>query len=392
VGPSAEVASKSEWQASNERDPTRARAIRQLYGRFNVLPLSPMRASTSTALATPTRLVHAAEETFHVWRHRGLAVGTGLGHAIWKRLLNPGAPALKKRTVQILATRFDELLARDLANVRSGYYPRRLLHQIPLLEYVSRLPEALLDLPRVLLRRYRGRYDELPASAKPETYPPYYRRTYHWQSDGWLSDRSARLYDASVEFLFGGTADVMRRMAIPPLVDALRSIDSPRILDVACGTGRFLSQVAAALPSARLYGLDLSPFYVRHARRALDPALDTTLMVENAEKMPFADESFDAATSVFLFHELPPRVRRAVATEIRRVLAPCGTLVVCDSAQLGDSGEIADALHAFPAGYHEPYYKGYLRDDLAQLLRECGFTVQGSESHLVSKVVVARKR
>ena len=351
-----------------------------------------MRAPTSTPAPTTQRLVDAAEESLHRWRHRSLAVGTGIGYAVWKRLLRPDAPALKKRTVETLATRFEQLLQRDIANARAGYYPRSLLHQIPVMEYFWRIPEALVDLPRVLLRRYRGRYDELPASAKPETYPSYYRRTYHWQSDGWLSDRSARLYDASVEFLFGGTADVMRRMAIPPLVDVLRATERPRILDVACGTGRFLSQLSKALPDARLYGLDMSPFYVRHARRALEPELDATLIVEDAEKMPFADDFFDAVTSVFLFHELPRRVRRSVAAEIHRVLVPGGTVVLCDSAQLSDSSAIADALYAFPAGYHEPYYKGYLRDDLGELLAECGFEVVRSEPFLVSKIVVARKR
>jgi hypothetical protein len=74
------------------------------------------------------------------------------------------------------------------------------------------------------------------------------------------------------------------------------------------------------------------------------------------------------------------------------VLAPGGTVVLCDSAQLSDSGQIADALYAFPAGYHEPYYKGYLRDDLGDLLEECGFELVLSEPFLVSKIVVARKR
>jgi len=339
----------------------------------------------------PARLFRSAEEALHVWRHRGLAVSTGVGYAIWRRLLRPGAPTLARGSIEALAKRFEALLERDLANVRAGYYPRSLLHQFPLFNYLSRLPEALLDLPRVLLRSYRGRYDELPASAKPEEYPSYYRRTYHWQSDGWLSDRSARLYDPSVEFLFGGTADVMRRMAIPPLADAVSRVDRPRILDVACGTGRFLSQLGRALPGARLYGVDLSPFYVRHARRHLETSLDVTLGVEDAAHLPFADDSFDAVSSVFLFHELPPRVRRAVATEIRRVLKPGGTVVLCDSAQLSDSADIADALLAFPAGYHEPYYKGYLRDDLASLLEGCGFESAESESFLVSKVVAAKK-
>lgn len=326
-----------------------------------------------------------------MWRHRGLAVGTGLGYALWRRLLQPGAATLQAATARILAARFEQLLQKDLANARAGYYPRRLLHQFPAFEYLRCMPEALLELPRVLLRSYLGRYDDLPAQARPETYPRYYRRTFHWQSDGWLSERSARIYDASVEFLFGGTADVMRRMAIPPVVDAVRARRRPRILDVACGTGRFLGQLGQALPQARLYGLDMSPFYIRHARRMLDPQLDVTLTAEDAARMPWADGFFDAVASLYLFHELPARVRRDVAREIARVLRPGGTLVVCDSAQLSDSAELADALYAFPNGYHEPYYKGYLRDDLAAMLNECGFEVIESAPHLVSKVVTARK-
>ena len=48
-------------------------------------------------------------------------------------------------------------------------------------------------------------------------------------------------------------------------------------------------------------------------------------------------------------------------------------------------------LHRFPATYHEPYFKGYLRDDIAALLRDVGFEVESSEPYLVSKVVVARR-
>jgi ubiquinone/menaquinone biosynthesis C-methylase UbiE len=346
---------------------------------------------SSTTMQPSRSLIDAAGDALHVWRHRGLAVGTGIGYAIWRRLLQPGAPGLTRSTVETLAARFEALLESDIANARAGYYPRSLLHQFPILEYLGRVPEALIELPRVLLRSYRGRYDDLPAEAQPESYPRYYRQTFHWQSDGWLSDRSARIYDASVEFLFGGTADVMRRMAIPPLVDAVAAIQRPRILDVACGTGRFLSQVSRALPRARLYGLDMSPFYVRHARRLLEPQIDVTLVAEDAAAMPWADGYFDAVASVYLFHELPPRVRRDVVREIHRVLKPGRTVVLCDSAQLSDSAEISDALYAFPAGYHEPYYKGYLRDDLSTMLGDCGFEVVSAHPHLVSKVVVARK-
>ncbi len=316
----------------------------------------------------------------------------GVGGRLVSLMLSPRQPLPTRDVMATLERRFRALLERDLENAARGYYPRALLYQIPLREYFGLLPAVLRDLPPFLWRSYRGEYDDLPADVDTAHYPPYYRRTFHWQRDGWLSAQSARMYDASVEMLFGGTADVMRRMAIPPLVDALRDRPRPRVLDVACGTGRFLLQLSSALPDAKLYGLDLSPYYIKRAGAVLADAADVSLVVENAESMPFADGFFDAVSSVFLFHELPSRVRRTVMREAWRVLRPGGRFVVCDSAQLADSAQLTDVLHGFPAAYHEPYYKGYLRDDLAAVMRECGFEVEDSAAHLVSKVVVGRKR
>src|SRR5262249_4548850 len=146
-----------------------------------------------------------------------------------------------------LERRFRELLERDLDNVARGFYPRDLLYQVPVLEYLRVLPAAFLESPRFLWRSYRGDFDDLPADLDTPHSPRYYLRTFHWQGDGWLSARSARLYDASVEFLFGGTADVMRRMAIPPIVRGAAGRAKPRVLDIGCGTGRFLLQLHRAL-------------------------------------------------------------------------------------------------------------------------------------------------
>jgi ubiquinone/menaquinone biosynthesis C-methylase UbiE len=297
------------------------------------------------------------------------------------------------KQLEILMQRYRALLTRDVENVREGMYPDALLFQIPALEYFKRIPSMALDMPGVMRRRRRENYRDLDAR-EAKNYPAYFRRTFHWQTDGYLSRRSARLYDAGVEFLFGGTADVMRRQVIPPITRWLkaRSSSEPRrLLDLACGTGRMLSQIHTAHPTLKLYGLDLSPYYVQEARALLRNVPDASFVAENAESTPFADGRFDVVTSVYLFHELPRNARRNVLREAFRVLAPGGLIVIEDSAQRVDSREVAFFLERFPEDFHEPFYKDYLDDSLEAALEEVGFVVRSSEPHFVAKVVSATK-
>lgn len=302
-------------------------------------------------------------------------------------------PEISTSELRALLRRRNELHARDLANVDEEMYPRELLFDIPVRRYARAFPRLVRDTPRVVRRMKRGDYKDIPSVDKSR-FPAYYRRNFHWQTDGYFSEHSAEVYELGVELLFRGTADVMRRQIIPPITRFLRELPpkrhATRLLDIGCGTGRTLHQIVRTHPSLRLWGVDLSPAYVSVARRRLESP-EVTIAVENAEQLPFADGAFDIATSVYLFHELPRNARRNVVREMHRVLRPGGLLVIEDSAQLAESAEIASALREFPREFHEPFYADYLDDDLADVLREIGFTVAGVEPHLVAKVVVARK-
>jgi len=342
-------------------------------------------------VAWPKDLGRAASEVRYRARHTGLAVGLGVTlHLIYRMLMpdtrRPPEPVVARELVR----RFRELLDNDIANVESGYYPRDLLFQFPFSRYVMQAPSQLFDLPRIASRRRNNQWRDLPSDVDLSRFPHYYRRNFHWQTDGWFSRRSARTYDLEVELLFGGTADIMRRMAIPPLVDGLRNVTHPRVLDVGCGTGRFLLQLSKAMPEVRPYGLDLSSHYVKEASETLASVPEVSLVVDNAESMPFQTGSFDAVTSIFLFHELPRATRRRVLGEMLRVAKPGAPVVVCDSAQRIDSEVLQPALEGFARTYHEPFYLDYVGDPLESAMAEVGFEVATSRPHSVSKVVVAR--
>jgi SAM-dependent methyltransferase len=66
--------------------------------------------------------------------------------------------------------------------------------------------------------------------------------------------------------------------------------------------------------------------------------------------------------SVYLFHELPPKIRRAAAAEMARVLRPGGVLVITDSIQLGDRERLDANLGRF-ADFNEPFYRTYIAED-----------------------------
>jgi ubiquinone/menaquinone biosynthesis C-methylase UbiE len=341
--------------------------------------------------------------------YRGLQQGksiAGVAHKeVSTQLMGMLAPEAAPSTVPVppetlrrLQERLDRLLEQDWQEAERGIYPATLLFDAPWLDWATRYPLVWLDLPSIWSRRLRRDVHDLPREAENGTYPDYYLQNFHHQTDGYLSDRSAALYDLQVEILFNGTADPMRRRLLRPLVEGLgtfraRPAAALRVLDVATGTGRMLRQIRAALPHAQLVGLDLSTAYLRQANTWLGrlPGELPQLVQGNAEAMPFAEGSFQALSCIFLMHELPGAARQQVLAECFRVLEPGGMLVLADSVQLADSPEFEVMLENFRRLFHEPYYRDYIGDDIEARLAQAGFIETRGETHLMTRVWRARK-
>jgi ubiquinone/menaquinone biosynthesis C-methylase UbiE len=281
----------------------------------------------------------------------------------------------------------------DLANVEAGIYPLPADHDGSWPALLERSRLFFTDLPEVHRRREGRQHREVLSPATRGRRPGYYLQNFHFQSGGWLTQESAQRYDIQVEVLFNGSANAIRRQALPPLSELFAGRDQRRLrlLDVGCGTGRFLDFVKQAWPRLPVLGIDLSEAYVAEARRHLRRWCWLDLMVANGEAVPLDDESQDVVTSIFMFHELPPKVRRAVFRECTRLLKPGGRLVVIDSLQFGDEPDYDGMLELFPQNFHEPYYRSYLKEDFGALARACGLTPLRSANAFVSKVMVFDK-
>ncbi|MEW6353286.1 MAG: class I SAM-dependent methyltransferase [Pseudomonadota bacterium] len=135
--------------------------------------------------------------------------------------------------------------------------------------------------------------------------------------------RYARLYD----FYFGlvmhpGREAVIRRMDCRP---------GDRILEVGVGTGLSLPLYP---PGVQVTGIDISPEMLRRAQaRKERDGLDHVVALEvmDAERMTFADNTFDKVVAMYVASVVPHPER--LVDEMRRVCKPDGRLFIMNHFQ-----------------------------------------------------------
>src|ERR1043166_8294412 len=196
-----------------------------------------------------------------------------------------------------------ELFRQDLANVEAGIYPVPNDHDGSLAALLYRSRLFFEDLPDVHRRREDDGHDEVLSEAARGKRPRYYLQNFHYQSGGWMTRESAQRYDTQVEVLFHGTANATRRQALVPLHEVFAGRDQRRLrlLDVGCGTGRFLDLAKQVWPRPTAVGSDMSDAYIGEARRHLKRWCWLHLLVAKGEALPVPDASQDAVTSIYVF-------------------------------------------------------------------------------------------
>ena len=295
---------------------TKARQVQEA----QIAAFHPLSRLATRAAYVSTQLARVA------WYSGHLSIARRLAQQLaWQETVSAGPrPRSDPRLADRVHAERMALLQQDIANVEAGIYPLPHDHDGSLLTRLYRSRLFFDDLPEIHRRRERNGFREVLSEKARGRRPDYYLQNFHFQSGGWMTDDFAERYDTQVEVLFKGTANAMRRQALPQLFEVFTGHDQRalRLIDLGCGTGRFLDLVKQAWPRLPSLGLDLSEAYIRHARRYLRRWSRLDLVVANAEAIPAPDNSVDAVTSIFMVHELPPKVAELSLARRRACSSP----------------------------------------------------------------------
>ena len=167
-----------------------------------------------------------------------------------------------------------------------------------------------------------------PMATEAVTYPRWYLHRWHFLPEGYLSRRSAGLYDALIRRVYNVASEDSLHAA---LVRRIRGHGPGAVLEVGAGPGNALARMRRALPHARLTGIDLSPFLLERARDRL-PGDAVQLVHGDATELPWPERSFDAVVAQHFLGHLPRGTAGRAWDEAGRVLRPGGRLYVLDHA------------------------------------------------------------
>ncbi|WP_435159653.1 class I SAM-dependent methyltransferase [Haladaptatus sp. DFWS20] len=142
-----------------------------------------------------------------------------------------------------------------------------------------------------------------------------------------------------------------------------------RALDVACGTGHTAGALGEIIDT--VVAADATPEMMETATEAFDlPGI-----VADAERLPFADHTFDAVTCRIAAHHFPNP--QTFVDEVSRILSPGGVLAFEDNVTPNDEG-LAEFYNRFERLRDPTHGEAQSVAQWQDWLREAGFTIDES--------------
>ncbi len=171
---------------------------------------------------------------------------------------------------------------------------------------------------------------------------------------------------------------------MPFVLDTLDPGEDEVVLDAGTGPGIYAIKMAERVPDAKIYGVDLSPTFLKLAKKnALEAGISHIEFIQgDIENLPFGDNRFDKLVCGGAMEAVPDKER--AARELYRVLKPGKTAVFIEPDRGKDLRDRAFLLFLYGLGLINPRLRGFTakdipkyyfnRDSFYSLFKSAGFT------------------
>ncbi len=175
-------------------------------------------------------------------------------------------------------------------------------------------------------------------------------------------DRWSRKYDRSIlhRIVFNRSHNLFFRELLPHIrKDA-------KVLDVGCGTGKFVHKLWNVTKGIEIHGVDLSNEMIERAR-SKQGGESINFVVGDVENLPYESKTFDIVTCSNSFHHYPNQ--KKALSEMRRVLKDEGKLLIIDGSRDNLLGRLVFGIVQIVEGnvYH------VFEKEMEEMLSSMGF-------------------
>ncbi|ORE07215.1 S-adenosyl-L-methionine-dependent methyltransferase [Rhizopus microsporus var. microsporus] len=155
------------------------------------------------------------------------------------------------------------------------------------------------------------------------------------------------------------------------------NMENSVVLDLGCGPGTWLMDVATEFPGSQFYGIDIFDLFPSNIRPA-----NVTFQVRDAlEGLPFPDNTFDLVNLRMFIISIKANEWPVVLKEIYRVLKPGGFIQCCECSMLERGNEfVLKAGRAFTESVIDREQDPYVAHKMDKTLQAADFNILNFET------------
>jgi SAM-dependent methyltransferase len=169
------------------------------------------------------------------------------------------------------------------------------------------------------------------------------------------------------------------------------------VLDLGCGGGWAVVQLAQRFPETRCVGLDIEPHSIAMAERLIaERGLQDRCGARVGSAELAETGAYDVITSFLVIHEIDPTMKASVFANVARSLKPGGAFLIFDEAYPESDEDLRQMPKRFAAlaQWYEMTWGNRVntRTELIEMCQDAGFEIASESSFSRFHIILATKR